>query len=208
MGFWPQGVPRPQAAEGSPRYNGMEQGRSGRSARARRWAAIPFPARFRGICSSASDPIVPYHPIYHPFNWRGWADWGCGAIGDMGAHLLDVTMWSLKLGLPTSIETVSSPFNGASYPTATMTFYEFAAREVDAAGETHLVRRRPDATQAGRNRRRRTEEGRRRAADRYQGQADARYLRRESAAASKVAAGFRGQASAEAAAHREGSITK
>jgi hypothetical protein len=29
---------------------------------------------------------VDYHPIYHPFNWRGWTDWGVGAIGDMGAH--------------------------------------------------------------------------------------------------------------------------
>src|SRR6516165_9961107 len=73
-------------------------------------------------------PSVPYHPIYHPFNWRGWIDWGCGAIGDMGAHLLDVSMWGLDLGLPTSIETVSTPFNGASFPTAPLTFYEFAAR--------------------------------------------------------------------------------
>jgi hypothetical protein len=37
-------------------------------------------------------------------------------------------MWALELGLPTSIETVSTPFNGASYPLATQTFYEFAAR--------------------------------------------------------------------------------
>ncbi|MGB9419313.1 MAG: hypothetical protein WBR14_00250, partial [Candidatus Acidiferrum sp.] len=73
-------------------------------------------------------PTVPYHPIYHPFNWRGWTDWGCGAIGDMGAHLLDVSMWALNLGLPTSIETVSTPFNGASYPSATLIFYEFPAR--------------------------------------------------------------------------------
>ncbi len=73
-------------------------------------------------------PSVAYHPIYHPFNWRGWVDWGVGAIGDMGAHLFDVSMWSLNLGLPTSVETVSTPFNGASYPTATMTFYQFPAR--------------------------------------------------------------------------------
>jgi hypothetical protein len=40
-------------------------------------------------------------------------------------------MWALKLGYPTSIETISTPFNGASYPSATMTFYEFPAREAD-----------------------------------------------------------------------------
>src|SRR5439155_1353247 len=51
-----------------------------------------------------------------------------GAIGAMGAHLIDQSMWALNLGYPTSIETVSTPFNQASYPGATMTFYEFAAR--------------------------------------------------------------------------------
>ena len=29
-------------------------------------------------------PEVPFHPIYHPFNWRGWVDWGTGGLGDMG----------------------------------------------------------------------------------------------------------------------------
>ena len=55
-------------------------------------------------------------------------DWGAGAIGDMGAHLIDHSMWALDLGYPTSIETVSTPFNGASYPLATQMFYEFPAR--------------------------------------------------------------------------------
>jgi hypothetical protein len=46
----------------------------------------------------------------------------------MGAHLIDHSVWALDLGLPTSVETVSTPFNGASYPLATQTFYEFPAR--------------------------------------------------------------------------------
>jgi hypothetical protein len=74
-------------------------------------------------------PDVEYHPLYHPFNWRGWVDWGQGALGDMGAHLMDHPVWGLKLGHPTSIETLSTPFNGLSYPTATTTHYEFPARE-------------------------------------------------------------------------------
>jgi predicted dehydrogenase len=73
-------------------------------------------------------PFVEYHPVYHPFNWRGWTDWGCGAIGDMGAHLMDHSMWALDLGYPTTIETLATPFNGACFPNATMTVYEFAAR--------------------------------------------------------------------------------
>jgi len=73
-------------------------------------------------------PAREYHPVYHPFNWRGWVDWGQGALGDMGAHLIDHPYWSLDLGYPTTIETVSTPFNKVSYPDATMTYYEFAAR--------------------------------------------------------------------------------
>ena len=44
--------------------------------------------------------MTAYHPLYHPHHWRGWVDWGVGAIGDMGAHLLDVTMWGLEFGYP------------------------------------------------------------------------------------------------------------
>jgi predicted dehydrogenase len=55
-------------------------------------------------------------------------DWGTGPIGDMGAHLIDHSMWALDWGYTTSVETVSTPFNGASYPLATQTFYEFPAR--------------------------------------------------------------------------------
>ena len=128
VGFWPQGVPRPQAS--AEPLDSLKWDQKGVDTRLAAAIAGNYPIAdtlswnlFLGV-----GPSVPYHPIYHPFNWRGWIDWGCGAIGDMGAHLLDVSMWGLNLGLPTSIETVSTPFNGASFPTATLTFYEFAAR--------------------------------------------------------------------------------
>jgi predicted dehydrogenase len=75
---------------------------------------------------------VPYHPIYHPFNWRGWTDFGAGALGDMGAHLIDAPFWALGLGLPSSIEATSTPWGGgsrtpASFPQATTVHYEFPA---------------------------------------------------------------------------------
>ncbi len=79
-------------------------------------------------------PEVPFHPIYHPFNWRGWLDYGTGALGDMGAHLIDHPFWALDLGLPVQIESTSTPFgydhknNPVSYPLATQTVYHFAAR--------------------------------------------------------------------------------
>jgi predicted dehydrogenase len=76
---------------------------------------------------------IPYHPAYHPFSWRGWTDFGTGAIGDMGAHLLDQPYWALELGLPTSFSASSTAWGGsaqnpASYPLATTAEYEFAAR--------------------------------------------------------------------------------
>ena len=46
----------------------------------------------------------------------------------MGAHLIDHPFWSLDLGFPTVIETISTPFNGACYPNATTTYYDFPAR--------------------------------------------------------------------------------
>ena len=73
-------------------------------------------------------PAREYHPVYHPFNWRGWIDWGGGALSDMGAHLIDFPYWALELGYPTSIETVSTPFDGECYPIASKTYYEFPAR--------------------------------------------------------------------------------
>jgi predicted dehydrogenase len=71
---------------------------------------------------------IDYHPIYHPFNWRGWTDWGVGAIGDMGAHLIDSSFWALDLDYPTSIETTSTPYNKDTYPSASTTYYEFPAK--------------------------------------------------------------------------------
>ncbi len=71
-------------------------------------------------------PHVDYHPVYHPFNWRGWVDWGAGPLGDMGAHLLDhPSTGRSNLGFPTTIETLSTPFNGVAFPHATTTYYTF-----------------------------------------------------------------------------------
>ena len=128
LGFWPQGVPRPEPfkeTDGALRWNG--QGVTAREANAFA-GSYPVPGTLSWDLFLGVGPRVEYHPIYHPFNWRGWVDWGVGAIGDMGAHLIDHSMWALDLGFPTSVETVSTPFNGASYPLATQTFYEFPAR--------------------------------------------------------------------------------
>jgi predicted dehydrogenase len=128
LGYWPQGVPRPEPFKQSQdtlKWNGP--GVNARLANALA-GNYPVPSSLDWNLFLGVAPYVEYHPIYHPFNWRGWVDWGVGAIGDMGAHLIDHSMWALDLGYPTTVETVATPFNGVCYPHATTTFYEFAAR--------------------------------------------------------------------------------
>jgi predicted dehydrogenase len=128
LGYWPQGIPRPEAR--TPPPNGFRWNGPGLEARLATAMAgnYPKPEGLAWDLFLGTAPYVEYHPVYHPFNWRGWVDWGCGAIGDMGAHLMDHAMWALDLGYPTTIETVSTPFNSVCFPNATMTMYEFPAR--------------------------------------------------------------------------------
>jgi predicted dehydrogenase len=127
-GYWPQGIPRPAAST----TNGAQLGWDNRGVMQRLAVAMKgdysVPSGLNWDLFLGVAPKVEYHPIYHPFNWRGWVDWGQGALGDMGAHLIDFPMWALNLGLPTVIETESTPFNGATYPDATTTYYEFPKR--------------------------------------------------------------------------------
>jgi predicted dehydrogenase len=124
--IWPQGVPRPAPASGEiTGWNNQAMNRRLAAA----MGTVPVPETLDWDLFLGVAPSVPYHPIYHPFNWRGWVDYGQGALGDMGAHLVDHPVWGLKLGHPTTIETLSTDFNGASYPLATTTYYEFPARD-------------------------------------------------------------------------------
>ena len=127
--YWPQGIPRPAAAKSSSepqRWNlaGVMEKLAG----AMEATPHPMPDKLAWDLFLGPSPLVDYHPVYHPFNWRGWTDWGVGAIGDMGAHLIDHAYWALELGYPTTIETLSTPYNRASYPAASTTYYDFPAR--------------------------------------------------------------------------------
>jgi len=73
-------------------------------------------------------PYRPYHPAYHPYNWRGWWDFGNGAIGDMACHNLDAPFWALNLGYPISVEASSTRLNDETVPAAALYHYEFPAR--------------------------------------------------------------------------------
>ena len=130
LGYWPQGIPRPAPLPPADANKPLRWNGPGVDARlaAAMVGDYPVPAGLEWDLFLGVAPKVDYHPIYHPFNWRGWVDWGQGALGDMGAHLIDHPFWNLNLDLPTAIETISTPFNGATYPAATTTYYQFAAR--------------------------------------------------------------------------------
>ena len=70
----------------------------------------------------------PYHPAYLPFKWRGWWDFGTGALGDIGCHAMDPVFRALKLGAPVSVQAASTRVNEETYPLASMVTYQFPAR--------------------------------------------------------------------------------
>ena len=109
---WPQGILRPKGSQPVPK--GLD------------WDLWLGPA-----------PKRPYNDGYVPVVWRGWCDYGTGALGDMGCHIIDHPVWALKLGHPTSIESrvplvghimPDKSINQDTFPLAAITYYDFPAR--------------------------------------------------------------------------------
>ena len=67
--------------------------------------------------------------VYHTFSWRGWVDFGTGALGDMACHTCNLPFRALKLGYPSSVEAKSSGFNGETWPKSSQIRFEFPERE-------------------------------------------------------------------------------
>ncbi len=136
--IWGQGLLRPTARPSDFDLNSPDRSWwPGSIAEAHAWGLSgDFPVPGHLDWDQYLGPVarrVPYHPIYHPFHWRGWVDFGVGALGDMGAHLIDHPFWALNLGYPETIEATSAPWGGTaddpvSYPMATKVHYEFPRR--------------------------------------------------------------------------------
>ena len=69
-----------------------------------------------------------YHPAYAPRSWRGWWDFGCGAIGDMAIHLMDPAFWALKLSGPVKVTSTGPEVLPAAGPTSMISTFEFGQR--------------------------------------------------------------------------------
>src|SRR5439155_21648322 len=74
-------------------------------------------------------PLRPYAPGYHPFSWRGWWDFGTGALGDMACHTANMAFRALKLGYPTSVVADATDLNPETYPSSAKVTFQFPARE-------------------------------------------------------------------------------
>jgi predicted dehydrogenase len=74
-------------------------------------------------------PERPYAPGYHPFAWRGWLDFGTGALGDMACHTANMAFMALKLGYPKTIVAEAGDVNQETFPSYAQITFEFPARE-------------------------------------------------------------------------------
>ncbi|HXK60938.1 MAG TPA: Gfo/Idh/MocA family oxidoreductase [Acidobacteriota bacterium] len=70
----------------------------------------------------------PYHPAYHPFKWRGWWDFGTGALGDMACHGFDAAFWILDLGNPSRVVAETTPVKPETAPLVSRIEYDFPAK--------------------------------------------------------------------------------
>ncbi|MBN1509573.1 MAG: Gfo/Idh/MocA family oxidoreductase [Sedimentisphaerales bacterium] len=136
---WPQGIDRPKDAP-------------------------PVPETLDWDLWIGPSPMRPYNPIYLPFNWRAWIDFGAGALGDMGCHVMDAAFSSLKLKYPVSVQASHSwevkqmwtRFdNKETYPSAEVVHYQFPARGNMPPVKLHwydggILPQRPDDLEPGR----------------------------------------------------------
>ena len=100
---------------------------------ARRADTAPIPAFLDWDLWLGPAPERPYNPCYQPGTWRGWWDFGTGALGDMGCHILDAAFWALNLGQPASVEAEGSDANPETAPKWSIVRYNFPARGALAA---------------------------------------------------------------------------
>ncbi len=101
--FWPQGIDRPTDQQPVP--EGLE------------WDLWLGPA-----------PTRPFNQAYLPFVWRGWYDFGCGSLGDMGCYSFDTIFRVLKLEAPTSVDASSTERHEETYPLGCIVRFNFPAR--------------------------------------------------------------------------------
>lgn len=124
--------------------NLVQQGMIGKVKSAHAWSNRPiWPQGIKRPGGSAAAPdalqwdlwlgVAPERPfapgVYHPFKWRGWYDFGTGALGDMGCHIIDPIYWALGLTAPDTILYEGPEPTKETFPKAERIHYEFPGTE-------------------------------------------------------------------------------
>lgn len=111
-GWWPQGVDRPAGG-------------------------TPIPHTIDWDLWLGPSPRRDYAPGYHPFAWRGWWDFGSGALGDIGCHCMNLPFMAFDLRDPIAVTAETSGHNRDSFPSWSIIKYEFDARGSRPAVNLH-----------------------------------------------------------------------
>ena len=108
----------------------VEQGIEG--PRSRPQETVPVPAKLHWDLWLGPAPVRPYHPCYfekRSMSWQNWWDFGNGALGDMGSHIIDLPFWALELQSPTTVEAEGPlPVRPETYPDSLTVRWEHPAR--------------------------------------------------------------------------------
>jgi hypothetical protein len=104
---WPQGIGRPDGED-------------------------PVPEELNWDAWIGPAPMRPFKEgVYHSFKWRGWVDFGTGALGDMACHTTNMPVMALKLWDPVAVTAIKNPgiFEGETFPGSSALMFEFPERE-------------------------------------------------------------------------------
>jgi predicted dehydrogenase len=108
--IWPQGIARPSGSDPIPDYLSWDN-----------WLGVAPQRPYIGPQKDSKKG----RGAYHSFNWRGWLDFGVGALGDMGCHIIDPVVWSCDLSSPTRVWSGGPAPNGETYPEWGIIHYQF-----------------------------------------------------------------------------------
>jgi predicted dehydrogenase len=101
--------------------------------------------------------VAPKRPfqkkIYHPFAWRGWYDFGAGALGDMGCHIIDPVVWALELGPARGVQSEGPSPMKETFPEWERIYYDFAGTKHTLGKNFQTIwydgKKKPTAEEAG-----------------------------------------------------------
>jgi predicted dehydrogenase len=108
---WPRNIDRPLGSDAVPGYIDWDL-----------WTGVAPPRPYRA-------------EFYHPFNWRGWRDFGTGQLGDFGCHILDPVFKGLALTAPISLVAEAPPIKTESWTDRAIVKFTFPKTD-HTVGET------------------------------------------------------------------------